>query len=56
VSREQTEEHFREGTWYPVTAEGTCGLCDDTPRALVELVLRVSMTRRANLSGSVSEK
>jgi len=46
VSREQAEGYFREGVWYPVTAEGMCGLCDNTPRALVELVLRVSMTRR----------
>lgn len=50
MSREQAEGHFRKGIWYPITAEGMCGLCDNTPRALVELVLRISMTRRANLS------
>jgi len=50
VSPEQAEGRFREGIWYPITAEGMYGLCDNTPRALVELVLRISMTRRANLS------
>jgi hypothetical protein len=50
VIRDQAEGQFRKGVWYPITAEGMCGLCNNTPGALVELVLRISMTRRANLS------
>ena len=48
MSRDQAVGHFRKGIWYPITAEGMCGLSVNTPRALVELVLRISMTRRGN--------